>query len=108
MVVISVLRIYIYDAIDNGYSHHRHEDAGRMKLWVIHVACVVKHGDGFQYVWSDRNAKVQQNNLLCKNYLKLIFEVVFNDIAYSEMCGELGTKEGALAFYYKIANRLTL
>jgi hypothetical protein len=31
-VVISVLRIYVYDAIDNGYSHHRHEDAGGMKL----------------------------------------------------------------------------
>ena len=40
--------------------------------------------------------------------MKLIFEDVFNDIVYSEMCGELGTKEGALAFYYKNANRLTL
>lgn len=90
-VVIWVLRIYVYDAIDNGYSHHRHEDAGGMKLWVIHEACVVKHGDVFQYVWSDRNAKVQQNNSVCKNYFDLFFGDVFNDIAYSLNCGELCT-----------------
>ena len=94
-VVISVLRINIYDA----RHHHRHEDAGGMKLWVVHEAFGVKHGVEFLYVWSDRNAKVQQNNSLCKNYLKLFFDSVFNDIVYSEMCGGLGTREGVLMFF---------